>query len=440
MQLKKMKSIRGKLALATSALLVASPGHTTENNDPSSDNDSVDISRLYYAEEERVTVEKIQAYITKEINESNKVKLGYVYDTMSGASPNGRIYVSSGDASNITYTTASGNQNTVATNSDGSSATWKTNFKDTRKAYSAEWEHAITNTITAVASAATSSENDYDSQTYSGKFLWDLNQRRTTLTIGASANFDTVKSIGGIPEGGSTISCITNQNFAPDWLNCDPNRIYYKPASKNTTDYLFGITQVWNRKTLMQFNFSFSEENGYLTDPYKQVSVVNSEFGGEVAIINEKRPDSRKTRALYYKVVYVLNDNIASHTSYRLFWDDWGVIAHTVNQRLRINITDRFYVQGHGRVHWQGAADFFRSSIGADKNSKYYFKEAPQYISADSRLGELGTVTVGAKIGYKINNSSNVSARAERMMQKYNDGLLPTMNTWIMQVILNIKF
>jgi len=440
MQLKKNQSIRAKLALATSALLVTNPITTLAETGAVADNDRFDISRLYYTEQERVTVEKIQASVSKALNESNKFKFSYVYDTMSGASPNGRIYNASGVGSNITYTTASGNANTVANNAGGAAATWKTTFKDARTAFNAEWEHALTTTLKAVAGAANSSENDYDSRTYSGRLLWDVDQRRTTLTIGASTNFDTVKAIGGNPKGGTTIACMADTSFAPNWLSCNPNTIYYKPASKVTSDYLVGITQVWNRNTLMQFNVALSQEKGYLTDPYKQVSIVDSQFGGEIAIINEQRPDTRKTRALFYKVVYLPTDNIATHSSYRLFWDDWGIVSHTFDERIRFNFNEKIYIQAHGRLHWQGAADFFRSSVGADVNSNNYFANAPQYISADSRLGELATVTAGLKMGYKINNSSNISSRVENMIQKYNQALLPTMKTWIVQIILNIKF
>ena len=49
--------------------------------------------------------------------------------------------------------------------------------------------------------------------------------------------------------------------------------------SKDVTNILLGITQVINRHTLVQFNYSLSQSDGYLNDPYKILSVVDSVLG-----------------------------------------------------------------------------------------------------------------------------------------------------------------
>jgi len=443
MQLKKSRAIRNKLALASSALLLAMPAQSPLAAAKVINDDSVDISQLYYSEEGRVSVKKTQALITKKFGEDNKFKLNAIYDTMSGASPNGRIYsVIGGGDGNITYTTASGTSNTVASNSgSGSIEAWKTSFKDTRTAFNAEWEHKFLPVLSSIIGGGISNENDYESKTFSGKLLLDTNQRRTTLTAGMSISLDTVKPFGGVPESTGTIICHENAFFRPNWLDCDTPKVQYKPADKVINDYLVGITQVWNKRTLMQLNFAFSQEDGYLNDPYKQVSIVNSLFdGGEIAVLHENRPNTRNTRSLYYKVVHVPKNNIAMHVSYRFYWDDWGVLADTLDSRIRINMTPGIYLQAHARLHWQGAADFFQPSVGADPDSKYFAERKPDFISADSRLGELATVTAGLKLGIKINKDSNISARVEQMTQKYDNRLLPMMKVWITQIILSFKF
>ena len=444
MQLKKSLSIKNKLALASTALLATAPVHSIEAETKTVTNsDNFGISQLYYDEENRVRVEKTQAVITKEITEEDSLKLSFVYDTMSGASPNGRIYtVLDGEDGSITYTTASGSANTVANNNaTGPIEAWKTAFEDTRTAYNAEWEHAIIPTLKGVVGGGISTENDYESKTVSGKLLLDINQRRTSLTGGMSVSFDTVSPSGGIPEGTGTLACHENAFFRPNWLDCDTPPQFFKPGDKVVTDYLLGVTQVWNRRTLMQLNFAIGREDGYLTDPYKQVSIISSQLeNNEVAVLYEKRPDTRNTRSVYYKLVHVPTNKIALNSSYRFFWDDWGVLAHTADARIIVEPTSRFYFQAHARLHWQGAADFFQPYIGADSQTLYYEKNKPELISSDSRLGELGNFTAGLKAGLKINNDASIAGRIEHLTTRYDNKLLPTLRTIISQIILTIKF
>ena len=446
---KPRNNIRNKLALASSALLLSVPATSiAAEKVAASEVDNVGISQLLYQETDRVSVEKTQALITKEVNENNLLKLNFVYDTMSGASPNGRIYSvinGSNNGSNsgdITFTSASGGADTVADNSGGTSIeAWKTAFSDTRTAFNAEWEHSFHPGFVGIVGGGTSKENDYNSNTFSGKVLFDTNQRRTTLTTGVSFSFDTVSPFGGVPDGASALVCHENAFYRPVWLVCDGQKAISKPAQKILNDYLIGVTQVWNRRTLMQFNFAFGIEDGYLSDPYKQVSVLNSKYDvGEIAVLYENRPRSRLTKSLYYKVVHVPTNQTAMHFSYRLYWDDWGVYSDTFDGRLRMNISPRVYIQTHARAHWQTAAKFFKPFAEADLDSINYEQNGPNFISADSRLGALVSFTGGVKIGVQLNKESEASFRIEKMTQRYGDNLLPTMQVIISQINLIFKF
>jgi len=443
MQLKQPKSIRRQLTIATSSLLVAAPLQSiaVENSVDQMDDITVEISRLYYSEDDRVTVNKTQALITNELSEDNRIKVNVTYDTMSGSSPNGRIYTGGGDGSGtVAVTTASGFSFNAANNaSSASKNTWLTPFSDNRIAANMEWETSLTNFSKAVLGGGASFENDYESYSTGGKLLWDLNQRRTTLTAGIGYNSDTVKPEAGVPEGLGELWCGTTA-IDLDWLSscADQDQIFYKPANKTVVDYFFGITQVWNRNTLFQLNYSQGDESGYLTDPYKQVSVIDPEFGNqELAVLYEKRPDSRLTQSLYFKAINVSSENITSYISYRYFWDDWDIQAHTVDAKIRINLGTKSYIQPHVRASYQSAASFSSSYISVDDAE---FVNEPQYISADHRLSEQGTVTAGIKYGRKLGKVGKFGARVEQMRQKYNDGVLPDMKAWIVNLLLSMRF
>jgi len=447
MQLKQAKSIRRQLAIATSSLLVAAPLQTVsavEAGADQMDDIAVEVSRLYYAEEGRVTVNKTQTLITKELSEDSRIKVNVTYDTMSGSSPNGRIYNPNalGASSTVAVTTASGFSFDAAANaSSASKKPWLTPFSDNRIASNIEWEKGVTRTATIALGGGISSENDYDSYSGSGKFIWDVNQRRTTLTTGVGYSNDYVEPSTGVPDGLGELRCI-NPITQLDWLaSCDSTDLTFdkKPANKVTVDYFFGLTQVWNRNTLVQLNYSHGTEDGYLTDPYKQISVVNPGLNyQELAVLYEKRPSTRETQSLFFKIINVPSERTTVHMSYRFFWDDWDVQAHTTDVRFRFNLGTKDYIQPHLRVSYQSAAFFSHRFIADEANSD--FSEKPEYVSADHRLSKQGTITAGIKYGKQLGKFGRFGARIEQMHQKYSQNMLPDMKVWIVQFLLSTRF
>ena len=49
--------------------------------------------------------------------------------------------------------------------------------------------------------------------------------------------------------------------------------------SKDVLDLLLGVTQVLWRVDILRVNYSYSDSSGYLTDPYKILSVVDPVTG-----------------------------------------------------------------------------------------------------------------------------------------------------------------
>ena len=78
---------------------------------------------------------------------------------------------------------------------------------------------------------------------------------------------------------------------------------------KTTTDILLGFTQVINRRMLMQFNYSYSMVDGYLTDPFKIFSIVNSS-GITQDYRYESRPDSRIKQSVFAQSIYHLDSSV----------------------------------------------------------------------------------------------------------------------------------
>ena len=156
------------------------------------------------------------------------------------------------------------------------------------------------------------------------------------------------------------------------------------------------MTQIIDRSSLVQFNLSVSLADGYLTDPYKLVSVVDSTAGpneGEpVDQIYENRPDTRQRSALYSRYKKQLTNRDIFSISYRFMSDDWGIDSHTVDVSYRLRLHNGYFVQPGIRYSEQSAADFYR----------YFLLDSDAIagiVTAAYRLGELTRKTTGDMSG-----------------------------------------
>ncbi len=214
----------------------------------------------------------------------------------------------------------------------------------------------------------------------------DFHNRNTTLSGGVGWSDDTVKPIGGSPV---PLTALTESS--PTTGN----------GSKHVLDVLLGVTQVFTQHTLGQLNYSVSRADGYLTDPYKILSVVDPVTGDLAAgpdpgiglYLFEQRPDSRDKRSLYGLLKHDFGGNVID-ASYRVMTDDWGVDSQTVEMHYRWNFRSEKYFEPHLRFYKQTAADFYHTVLPAGGS-------LPIYASADYRLGDFDAVTLGFKYGAK---------------------------------------
>jgi hypothetical protein len=183
--------------------------------------------------------------------------------------------------------------------------------------------------------------------------------------------------------------------------------------SKDVVDFLVGITQVLNRQTIVQFNYSLSQSDGYLTDPYKILSVVDPVTGlplagplgsGLNAYLYESRPETREKQSLYGLLKRDFNGDVFD-VSYRYMTDDWGIDSHTIDFHYRWQLAGGKYVQPHLRFYSQNQADFYQTVL-------FGGVPVPQFATADYRLAKMDGVTLGFKYGQDTQNGE-FSARFE---------------------------
>ena len=356
---------------------------------------SVDTSLLIYSESDsRVQDLSLNGIARKEIREDAFLDLTFALDTLTGASPSGAA------PSTVvqTFTRPSGNDSYRI---GAASAPLDDTFQDTRTAFSGSWEWPVTRLTLLNVGASLSDEYDYTHFGVNAKVARDFNNRNTTLSFGLALANDSIDPVGGAPVP-----------LAP-MLGQGNNANKRGDDSKDVTDLLIGVTQVLNRKTLLQLNYSLSDSDGYLTDPYKILSVVDPATGlpaagpagsGLFRYLYESRPDTRRKQSLYGLIKHDFEGNVLEG-SYRYMTDDWGVDSHTFELRYRWSLKDGRYLQPHVRYYTQTAADFYHTVL-------FNGAAVPQFATADYRLGEFDGVTLGVKYGLPTKNGE-WSARLE---------------------------
>ncbi|KPJ92975.1 MAG: hypothetical protein AMJ55_08920 [Gammaproteobacteria bacterium SG8_15] len=385
------KRIRNQLSVATASLLTA-VAPVSQALESSSDWE-VDTSVLYYSETDRVTAWEPVIRLRKDFGNDRFLTFKTVIDSLTGSSANGAIATGSAQ----TFTTPSGNS-TYTT--PANTTPLDPSFHDTRVAVNLGWEQPIAKDMTGIIGFNASNEYDYQSLGLSGTLKWDFNQKNSTLTAGLAYNADTVKPVGGLPVGFATMP--TYPAVKPTQGTTEDKTIY---------DLILGWTQVLSRKDILQLNYVYGNESGYLTDPYKILTLVDGTTGDPVAnpYVYEKRPDDRTRHALYAQWNHQFTQDVL-RMSYRYFTDDWGIDSHTVDMRYRYELGGKHFLEPHFRYYTQTAADFYHTSL---INGQIY-----DYASADYRLADLVTTTFGIKYGYAISDQSEFGIRLEQMNQQ----------------------
>jgi len=278
----------------------------------------------------------------------------------------------------------------------------------------ASWSQPLARLYTINAGLGFSSEFDYQHVGLNAGATRDFNQRNTTMSFAIAYGQDTVKPVGGVPMPFSSMGDAAGENAD---VAGQPNRSG-DSEDKKVLDLLVGFTQVVGRHSLLRLNYSYSDSTGYLTDPYKILSVVDPATGEPVLrtpppgvdgpggiYLFEHRPDTRKRQSLYGELRQDFSGKVLS-LGYRYSTDDWQIDSHTLEGRVRFPLGESSYLEPHVRYYTQTAADFYRYSL-ADA------APLPGFASADARLADQDAYTVGVKYARQTTSGNEWSTRLE---------------------------
>jgi hypothetical protein len=181
-------------------------------------------------------------------------------------------------------------------------------------------------------------------------------------------------------------------------------------ASKTVSSLVAGWTQVINRYWLTELNYSAGTTNGYQTDPYRILSVVDPSSGGPVNYLYESRPKSRFRQSVYWGNKIAIGPTVLD-VSARIYQDSWKIHSSTEQVSWRVPITSKTYVEPEVRYYRQTAANFFKDYLVNGQ-------ALPIYASSDIRLGSFNATTFGLKVGHKMGAESEAYLLLEDYRQK----------------------
>jgi len=416
-----MQLIKNRLRIATCSLLAIAGGAAAADGDT-----QLDAAMLFYFEDGRTDVFEPVLNLKHDLGNDQSIGVKFVVDAITGSSPNGATPTNHPQ----TFTSTSGSQGEVRKRVEVFNAgeTPVRMFQDNRISVDLNYDRPLTRLLKGEITGHISAEKDYVSRGTTLSFTQDTPDRLTTFSVGGGANFDVVEPTGGKPEP----------------LKNSDSTNHFGNANKDEYDGMIGITRILSRRWLMQLNFSRSRDKGYLTEPYKIVSILD-QTGSQIYYRMENRPDNRTHQNVLLSSAYEFTDDVI-HFSYRYYWDDWGIRSNTVEMKYRYELSEASYLEPQFRYYKQTAATFFVSGI-IDGTT------LPQFASSDYRLGNLQTTTYALKYGFQLEDlDGDFNIRAEYMRQgddphpgnaigvQKNYDLFPAVNVFIITAGYSVNF
>lgn len=308
--------------------------------------DDLETSKgLPLADRERYSVSTHQAMLAAPLTDRIDFSLEVTHETMSGASP----WYTVPDAAGAPIQVMSG-----------------ASIEDQRDDFLLKANYFFENARLGLSSGY-SGENDYSAMNFGFDGETHFNEKNTTLSGGIGMSFDEIEPT-------------------------DSDLFATRPTheTKQTYSLNIGLSQILNRRTIVQSSLSYAFGNGYLSDPYKQVFAVGGVF------FSDERPDSRHGLSWLTRYRRHIEEFEATmHLSYQYYWDTWGVSSHTLEVAWYQSYGDNFQLTPTVRYYTQSEADMYVNylPLGSTGGGEY---------SSDYRLSSYGALGLGLKGEYII--------------------------------------
>jgi hypothetical protein len=230
----------------------------------------------------------------------------------------------------------------------------------------------------AMSVAYTADPGTSSSTTYNASYSQERDYRAGAVGVERSFPLNNALTLGA---GGSLSHDIIEPTDATLY-----DRVQHE--EKNTGSVFGSLAWVLDKSSVIQTGVQLNVENGYLSDPYKLVSVGDD-------ILPDTRPGSRTEAAwlLRYRHAFA-HPEAALHLDYRYAQDSWGVVSHTFEAGWYESFADGWQLVPVARYYSQQQARFYAPFL-LDAGAQHFF-------SSDYRLGTFGAFSASINVRKRI--------------------------------------
>jgi hypothetical protein len=219
--------------------------------------------------------------------------------------------------------------------------------------------------VTVSADGMYSTEHDYSSKTFATNISVPLAKKNTILKLGLSGNWDKI-----FPQ----------------------SRFWTK--NRNTLSLNLGLTQILSKSIVSQFDFSFINADGYMSDGYQVVRIIN---GYTVNVFEPILPETRIRKAVGIRTNFGISKLSTILLGYRYYWDTWNIRSHTLDAEYKTHISDNINLIFGYRQYYQTKAYFFKST----------YEQVEPLMGVDSKLNSGYTNDASISLSYKGNKNNS---------------------------------
>ncbi|MEO7989607.1 MAG: DUF3570 domain-containing protein [Chryseolinea sp.] len=199
-------------------------------------------------------------------------------------------------------------------------------------------------------------ESDYTSR--GGGLTWSKVNPDQTREVSANVQvfFDDLR--WGRFEGGKPVKLIYPVELR--------NKEWFDSFKRNSFNFSFGIYQTINRRMALGIYPGLSYQSGELATPFHRVYFTdNSERV-------ENLPESRLKIPIGVQLNSFLGSRWILRSYYRIYWDDFGIVAHTFSIESPIKAMRVLTFTPFVRLYTQTKADYFKPYKQHDIRQQFY--------------------------------------------------------------------
>lgn len=311
---------------------------------------------LYQEDHQRMEINTHAIDFEQKIIDSVIAKGELVYDGISGATPSG---------------THDSNGNVITKQ-----------MEDLRRAANLEVDWRLAN-HTLSPGLAWSKESDYLSYGLSLGDAIDFNDKNTTLQLGVSQHLDNVADA--------------------------THKIW---TSKSSTEGIIGVSQILSPKDTVDVAFTFGNDSGDLSDPYRVAQYQPDGFPAGIYLsVPERRPAHRNKEVLFASWNHYFESVDGSlELSYRFYHDSYDVFGHTLGVGWHQWLLNRhLMVEPLFRVYEQSSASFYANTFYGPFNTN-----PDGFHSSDYRLSEFYSLDYGLQATVIVCDHFHITAGYHR--------------------------